>query len=98
MKKTRFIPMLLASQLVLGSSLNFTPNSNAGVISTTVEHTIDVLGTAVKCLIIGGTVIGTTVVVATHAKDIVDKMKKRVIQIDKGEIIRDSKGGYSGEV
>ena len=42
---------------------------------------------------------GTTVVVATHAKDIVDKMKKRVIQIDKGVIIRDSeKGGYNSEV
>ena len=41
---------------------------------------------------------GTTVVVATHAKDIVDKMKKRVIQISDGEIVRDSKGGYSSEV
>ena len=41
---------------------------------------------------------GTTVVVATHAKDIVDKMKKRVIQISEGEIVRDSKGGYSSEV
>ena len=41
---------------------------------------------------------GTTVVMATHAKDIVNKMKKRVIQIDKGIIIRDDKkGGYSGE-
>ena len=42
---------------------------------------------------------GTTVVVATHAKDIVDQMKKRVIQIDKGEIIRDDKkGGYNSEI
>ena len=41
---------------------------------------------------------GTTVVVATHAKDIVDKMKKRVIQINAGEIVRDSKGGYNSEV
>ena len=41
---------------------------------------------------------GTTVVVATHAKDIVDTMKKRVIQIDKGHIVRDDmKGGY-GEI
>lgn len=38
---------------------------------------------------------GTTIVVATHAKDIVDQMKKRVIHIEKGEIIKDSKkGGY----
>ena len=42
---------------------------------------------------------GTTVVVATHAKDIVDRMKKRVIEIHKGEIIRDSKkGGYNSEI
>ncbi len=42
---------------------------------------------------------GTTVVVATHAKDIVDKMKKRVIEIHKGEIVRDSKkGGYNSEI
>lgn len=39
---------------------------------------------------------GTTVVIATHAKDIVDQMKKRVIEIDKGIIIRDDrKGGYN---
>ena len=42
---------------------------------------------------------GTTVVMATHAKDIVNKMKKRVIQIDKGIIVRDDKrGGYNSEV
>ena len=42
---------------------------------------------------------GTTVVMATHAKDIVDAMKKRVIQIDKGIIIRDDKkGGYNSEI
>ena len=37
---------------------------------------------------------GPTVVVATHAKDIVDKMNKRVIRIDQGNIVRDEKGGY----
>ena len=42
---------------------------------------------------------GTTVVVATHAKDIVDRMKKRVIQIEEGNIIRDDKkGGYKSEI
>ena len=42
---------------------------------------------------------GTTVVVATHAKDIVDRMKKRVIHIDKGVIDRDDKkGGYDSEI
>ena len=42
---------------------------------------------------------GTTVVVATHAKDIVDKIKKRVIHIEKGSIVRDDKkGGYDSEI
>ena len=42
---------------------------------------------------------GTTVVVATHAKDIVKKKKKRVIQIEEGNIVRDDKkGGYDSEV
>ena len=42
---------------------------------------------------------GTTVVVATHAQDIVDKMKKRVIKIDNGNIVRDDrKGGYDSEI
>lgn len=36
---------------------------------------------------------GTTVVVATHAKDIVDKMQKRVIAIDQGVIYSDIKKG-----
>ena len=37
---------------------------------------------------------GTTVVVATHAKDIVDKMNKRVIRIDHGDIVREEKVVY----
>lgn len=37
---------------------------------------------------------GTTVLMVTHAKDIVDKMKKRVVAIDKGKIIRDDYGAY----
>jgi len=37
---------------------------------------------------------GTTIVMVTHAKDIVDKMKKRVIAIEKGKIVRDSEGIY----
>lgn len=36
---------------------------------------------------------GTTIVMVTHAKDIVDKMEKRVIEIDEGHIVRDSKKG-----
>jgi cell division ATP-binding protein ftsE len=41
---------------------------------------------------------GTTVVVATHAKDIVDKMNRRVLRIEHGNIVRDEKGGYDGEI
>ena len=37
---------------------------------------------------------GTTVVMVTHAKDIVDRMKKRVIAIENGKIIRDDVGSY----
>ena len=42
---------------------------------------------------------GTPVVMATHAKEIVNSMKKRVIAIDKGEVVSDvQKGGYEYEV
>ncbi|NLL81701.1 MAG: cell division ATP-binding protein FtsE [Tissierellia bacterium] len=42
---------------------------------------------------------GTTIVMATHARDIVNSMKKRVITLENGRIIRDEqKGGYELEV
>ncbi|ERK29049.1 MULTISPECIES: cell division ATP-binding protein FtsE [Clostridium] len=42
---------------------------------------------------------GTTILMATHAKDIVDTMKKRVIAIEKGTIARDiMKGRYEDEI
>ncbi len=37
---------------------------------------------------------GTTVMMVTHAKDIVDKMNKRVVAIDHGHIVRDEEGSY----
>ncbi len=41
---------------------------------------------------------GTTVLMATHAQEIVNDMKKRVIAIEKGEIARDEKKGrYNDE-
>jgi cell division transport system ATP-binding protein len=40
--------------------------------------------------------LGTTVLLATHNKDIVNRIKKRVITLDQGKIIRDhSKGRYA---
>lgn len=39
---------------------------------------------------------GTTIVMATHAKDIVDVMKKRVIAVEKGIIVRDEQRGAYG--
>ncbi|MDR1209494.1 MAG: ATP-binding cassette domain-containing protein [Clostridiales bacterium] len=42
---------------------------------------------------------GTTVVVATHAWDIVDGMKKRVIALKNGAVVRDAaRGGYSEQL
>lgn len=37
---------------------------------------------------------GTTIVMVTHAKDIVDRMRKRVVAIDSGHIVRDEYGDY----
>ena len=39
---------------------------------------------------------GTTVLMVTHAKDIVNNMDKRIIAIDKGRVIHDSKEAYEG--
>lgn len=41
---------------------------------------------------------GTTVIVVTHNKEIVDMMQKRVITLDNGKLVCDEqKGGYSNE-
>ncbi len=41
---------------------------------------------------------GTTVVIATHASDMVDRLRQRVVQLERGRIIRDvRRGGYSNE-
>lgn len=38
---------------------------------------------------------GTTVIMATHASDVVNSLQKRVIAIEDGKVVRDSKGGYT---
>jgi len=41
---------------------------------------------------------GTTVVVATHDREMVDKMRKRVIALEEGRLARDERrGGYASE-
>lgn len=40
---------------------------------------------------------GTTIVIATHAWDLVDQMQKRVVELSGGKLQRDEKGGYSHE-
>ena len=40
---------------------------------------------------------GTTVVVVTHNREIVERMKKRVITIDKGVVVNDEKGGIAND-
>jgi cell division transport system ATP-binding protein len=39
--------------------------------------------------------LGTTIVMATHAHDIVDAMQKRVVALSYGQLVRDAEGsGY----
>ena len=39
---------------------------------------------------------GTTVVMATHDKALVDRMRRRVVELDRGEMIRDQVRGVYG--
>ena len=39
---------------------------------------------------------GTTVVMATHDKALVDRMRRRVIEIEKGQVVRDQARGVYG--
>ena len=39
---------------------------------------------------------GTTIVMATHDQAIVDAMRRRVIEIEKGQIVRDQARGVYG--
>jgi cell division transport system ATP-binding protein len=39
---------------------------------------------------------GTTVVMATHDDDIVDQMRRRVIELESGKVVRDQSRGVYG--
>ncbi len=42
---------------------------------------------------------GTTIIMATHAREIVNSMRKRVIALENGRLVRDEeRGGYSNEI
>jgi cell division transport system ATP-binding protein len=41
---------------------------------------------------------GTTILMVTHDREMVDKMRKRVIALDGGKVVRDERrGGYETE-
>ena len=55
------------------------------------ERSLELMGLLVKI-----NELGTTVVVVTHEKDLVDRFGKRVVTIDAGHVVNDSVGGYVG--
>jgi cell division transport system ATP-binding protein len=40
---------------------------------------------------------GTTVLMATHDREMVDRMRRRVVALDAGKVVRDQKRGGYGE-
>lgn len=51
------------------------------------DRVIDILDTVHRDL-------GTTIVFATHAVDLVDRLQRRVVRIENGRIVSDATGGY----
>jgi len=51
-------------------------------------HTLDILKLLLKI-----NEMGTTVLLATHNREIVNKLKKRVVTLEKGKVIRDEQNG-----
>jgi Predicted ATPase involved in cell division len=51
-------------------------------------HTLDILKLLIKI-----NEMGTTVLLATHNREIVNKLKRRVVTLEKGKVIRDEKVG-----
>ena len=55
------------------------------------ERSLELMGLLVKI-----NELGTTVVVVTHEKDLVNRFGKRVVTLENGQIISDQVGGYVG--
>lgn len=54
--------------------------------SETADGIMELLDEINKC--------GTTIIMVTHSQQIVDRMKKRVIAIENGIVVKDEQGGY----
>lgn len=75
----------IARAIVGGPKYLFCDEPTADLDPETTWEIIDILKTINKK--------GTTVILATHDVDIVNSMKKRVIRIEKGKVIKDEKKG-----
>jgi cell division ATP-binding protein FtsE len=51
-------------------------------------HTLDILKLLLKI-----NEMGTTVLLATHNREIVNKLKRRVVTLEKGRVVRDEQNG-----
>ena len=78
----------LARAIVLSPTLLIADEPTGNLDPETALGIMDVLSDINKA--------GTTVIMATHAKNIVDAMKKRVIAIEKGVLVRDEQRGRYG--
>ena len=81
----RQVPQVLASMGIENKAKHFPQELSAGEQQREIMQLIDLINRR-----------GTTVVMVTHAKDIVNRMGKRVVAIDEGRIVRDSRGGEYG--
>ena len=62
----------------------------------TVEQACAVHGVNVDALLEKINDMGTTVLVVTHERELVNRFSKRVVAIESGRIISDASGGYYG--
>ena len=76
-------------RVAIARALVNNPNEPTGNLDP--ERSLELMSLLVKI-----NELGTTVVVVTHEKDLVDRFGKRVVTIDSGHVVNDSVGGYVG--
>ncbi len=82
--------MAIARALVNRPAILIADEPSGNLDPATTDEIMEIINTANRQ--------GTTVIMATHARDIVDTMAKRVITLKNGVIVRDEeKGGYFNE-